>query len=127
MLFAPVQAPAQTTGSEDTASLRAQKDTLFQQMLRDPANLDVTFKYADVAARLGDYEAAVAALERMLLFNPTCRGFSSSSGFCISVWAPTALLATISTEPRPPIRRPMFAAGLINTWWGSSRANLVIG
>ena len=40
------------------------------QMLRDPSNLDVTFAYADVSAQLGDNEAAVAALERMLLFNP---------------------------------------------------------
>ncbi len=39
-------------------------------MLRNPANLDATFAYADVSARLGDYEAAVSALERMLLFNP---------------------------------------------------------
>src|SRR5438093_4903602 len=39
-------------------------------MLRDPGNLDVTFAYADTAAKLGDNEAAVSALERMLLFNP---------------------------------------------------------
>jgi Tetratricopeptide repeat len=39
-------------------------------MFRDPANLDVTFAYADLSARLGDYEAAVSALDRMLLFNP---------------------------------------------------------
>ena len=38
--------------------------------LRNPANLDATFAYADVSAQLGDYEAAVSALERMLLFNP---------------------------------------------------------
>ncbi|HMD67112.1 MAG TPA: tetratricopeptide repeat protein, partial [Stellaceae bacterium] len=50
--------------------LEAQKDALFQRMLRDPGNLDVAFAYADVSARLGDYEAAVSALERMLLFNP---------------------------------------------------------
>jgi len=68
--LAPVQAAAQLAGGEDTASLETQRDALFQQMLRDPANLDLTFKYADVAARLGDYEAAVSALERMLLFNP---------------------------------------------------------
>jgi len=54
----------------DTTSLQAKKQALFQQMLRDPANLDVAFAYADVAAQLGDNEAAVAALERMLLFNP---------------------------------------------------------
>ena len=54
----------------DPAALQAKKEALFQQMLHDPANLDVTFAYADVSAQLGDNEAAVAALERMLLFNP---------------------------------------------------------
>jgi hypothetical protein len=39
-------------------------------MLRNPADLDATFSYADVSARLGDYEEAVSALDRMLLFNP---------------------------------------------------------
>src|SRR5205823_6789642 len=40
----PLGVWAQAPGGEDTASLEAQKDALFQQMLRDPANLDVTFK-----------------------------------------------------------------------------------
>ena len=66
----PLEATAQTLMNEDKAALQAQKEQLFQQMFRDPANLDVTFAYADVSARLGDYEAAVSALERMLLFNP---------------------------------------------------------
>jgi hypothetical protein len=70
ILGAPTGAAAQTTAGQETGSLEAQKDALFQQMLRNPANLDVTFAYADVAARLGDYEGAVSALERMLLFNP---------------------------------------------------------
>jgi len=69
ILFAPTGVVAQATGGQEAASLEARKDALFQQMLRDPANLDVTFAYADVSARLGDYEAAVSALERMLLFN----------------------------------------------------------
>lgn len=56
--------------ADDTAALQAKKQALFQQMLAQPSNLDVTFAYADVSARLGDNEAAVAALERMLLFNP---------------------------------------------------------
>src|SRR5258707_3708509 len=54
----------------DRAALEAQKDQLFQQILANPANLDVVFAYADVSAKLGDNEAAVSALERMLLFNP---------------------------------------------------------
>jgi len=70
IVLLPVVATAQTVAPEDRAALEAQKEALFQQMFRDPANLDVTFAYADVSARLGDYEAAVSALERMLLFNP---------------------------------------------------------
>jgi len=70
ILFVPASAVAQAIAGQETGSLEAQKEALFQQMLRDPANLDVTFAYADVSARLGDYEAAVSALERMLLFNP---------------------------------------------------------
>jgi len=65
-----VAAAAQAAAGGEAASLEAQKDALFQRMLRDPGNLDVAFAYADVSARLGDYEAAVSALERMLLFNP---------------------------------------------------------
>lgn len=60
----------QVPAIEERAALEAKKEALFHQMFRDPANLDVTFAYADVSARLGDYEAAVSALERMLLFNP---------------------------------------------------------
>jgi tetratricopeptide repeat protein len=70
VLLAPVMAMAQTVAAEDRPALEAQKEALFQQMFRNPANLDVTFAYADVSARLGDYEAAVSALERLLLFNP---------------------------------------------------------
>ena len=66
----PPTGAAQTVSADERAALEAQKEALFQQMFRDPANLDVTFAYADVSARLGDYEAAVSALERMLLFNP---------------------------------------------------------
>src|SRR5208283_3370548 len=69
VLFMPPTANAQAA-DEDKAGLEAQKQSLFQQMLRNPANLDIAFAYADIAARLGDYEAAVSTLERMLLFNP---------------------------------------------------------
>jgi hypothetical protein len=56
--------------TEDRAALEAKQEALFNQMFHDPANLDVMFAYADVSERLGDYEAAVSALGRMLLFNP---------------------------------------------------------
>ena len=63
-------AGAQELSAADRAALQARKDALFQEMLRQPANLDTAFAYADVSAKLGDNEAAVSALERMLLFNP---------------------------------------------------------
>lgn len=50
--------------------LKAEFDASFQDMLRDPSNLDKTFKYAELAVKVGDFEAAITALERMLLFNP---------------------------------------------------------
>ena len=70
VVLATASASAQSVSGADRARLEARKEALFQQMLRNPANLDVTFAYADVSARLGDYEAAVSALDRMLLFNP---------------------------------------------------------
>jgi tetratricopeptide (TPR) repeat protein len=70
LVLLPLGARAQALSAKEKAALEAQKSTLFQQMLRNPDILDVIFAYADVAARLGDYEAAVAVLERVLLFNP---------------------------------------------------------
>ena len=69
-LAAAIPARAQNNPNADQTALEAKKAALFQQMLADPANLDVTFAYAEIAAQLGDNEAAVSALERMLLFNP---------------------------------------------------------
>ena len=43
---------------------------LFQSILRDPANLDLNFRFAEVSTHLGDYEAAISALERILFYNP---------------------------------------------------------
>jgi len=70
VMLGSAAALAQARPNDEKTRLEARKESLFQQMLRNPANLDVTFAYADMSARLGDYEAAVSALERMLLFNP---------------------------------------------------------
>ncbi len=61
---------ANTEDTENHARILAKQQELFTQTFRDPANLDVIFNYAETSARLGDNEAAVEALERMLLFNP---------------------------------------------------------
>jgi hypothetical protein len=44
-------------------------DVLFQRMLKEPQNLDITFRFAELAGQRGDYEAAIGALERMLFYN----------------------------------------------------------
>jgi tetratricopeptide (TPR) repeat protein len=64
----PVAAQAPQAG--DQQQLRKEFDDLFQRTLVDPTNLDVVFRYAEVATQLGDYEAAITALERTLFFNP---------------------------------------------------------
>lgn len=66
----PPAVAAGVVATEETTPLAVRKVALFQLILRDPSNLDITFAYANVAAALGDNESAVAALERILLFNP---------------------------------------------------------
>ncbi len=48
----------------------ADLEKAFEAVLADPSDLNATFEYARIAAALGDYEAAVSSLERMLMFNP---------------------------------------------------------
>jgi cytochrome c-type biogenesis protein CcmH/NrfG len=61
------QGRAQTNAAGE---LQQQFEQAFQHMLLDPANLDKSFKYAELGIQIGDYEAAISALERMLLYNP---------------------------------------------------------
>ncbi|MEM8662538.1 MAG: tetratricopeptide repeat protein [Pseudomonadota bacterium] len=64
-----VGAEAQGVTSPD-AALEAKRDALFAQTLADPSNLDVAFEYALISAELGDFEGAIATLERMLIYAP---------------------------------------------------------
>ena len=57
---------AQEVSAADRAALEAK----FAEVLADPTNLDLTYEYAQLATRAGDYEAAITAYERLLLFNP---------------------------------------------------------
>jgi tetratricopeptide (TPR) repeat protein len=45
-------------------------DLLFKRLLLKPDDLDAGFRYAELETELGDYEAAIGALERMLYYNP---------------------------------------------------------
>lgn len=56
--------------SADLDALQKQYDAAFQEIFKDPGNLDKSFQYAELAVKLGNFEAAISALERMLLINP---------------------------------------------------------
>jgi hypothetical protein len=64
------RAEAQPAAAADQAALKKEQEALFQRILKNPADLDATFKHAEVSTALGDFEAAIGSLERMLFFNP---------------------------------------------------------
>lgn len=66
MAFTASGAAAQT---DDQPAARARYDELFQTMLERPADLDVMFEFAALATRIGEFDAAISTLERMLIYN----------------------------------------------------------
>ena len=59
--------PAAAAYAQDGA---AEQQQLFQRMVREPTNYEVTFAFVRIATERGDYEAAIGALERLLLYQP---------------------------------------------------------
>ena len=51
-------------------SLQAEYNRLFQDLLKSPNDLEKMSRFAYVATRLRNYEAAITTFERMLLINP---------------------------------------------------------
>ncbi|MEQ8246238.1 MAG: tetratricopeptide repeat protein [Alphaproteobacteria bacterium] len=62
-------AAAQQT-PRDPVELEKEYDAAFQALFKDPGNLDKSFRFAELAVEKGNFEAAISALERMLLINP---------------------------------------------------------
>ncbi len=50
--------------------IQARREALFKAMLQKPDDLDAAFEYAALSAQVGDVEAAISTLERMLIFAP---------------------------------------------------------
>jgi tetratricopeptide (TPR) repeat protein len=48
----------------------AELGSLYEKVIADPSNVDRSIEYAQRAKAVGDYEAAISAYERLLLFNP---------------------------------------------------------
>jgi tetratricopeptide (TPR) repeat protein len=65
---APVASPP--AASMNDADKRVAADLLFKRLLLKPDDLDAGFQYAQLETELGDYEAAIGALERILYYNP---------------------------------------------------------
>ena len=57
------------TAQQSAASVELQnkQNAAFQEMLKDPGNLEVVMAYAQAATKAGDYEGAVGANEGMLI------------------------------------------------------------
>src|ERR1700731_4317423 len=70
VLLGPGVALAQPVSVPTDADLRAEADALFKRLLVKPNDLDVAFRFSEIETKLGDYEAAIGALERMLFYNP---------------------------------------------------------
>ena len=68
--FVPHGGPAQAQTPPASGDLQRRYDDAFQEMLRQPDNLEVLFSFATLAAQTGDLEGAISTLERMLLINP---------------------------------------------------------
>lgn len=60
----------QPASGETLAQQEAQLDQLYHELLADPTNVDKTLSYAELAVEIGDYEAAIPPLERLLISNP---------------------------------------------------------
>jgi cytochrome c-type biogenesis protein CcmH/NrfG len=52
-----------------SVELQNKQNATFQEMLKDPGNLEVVMAYAQAATKAGDYEGAVAAYEGMLIID----------------------------------------------------------
>lgn len=63
------QTPPAAPRSASPQELQAEADALFRRMLVKPNDLDAAFRFSEIESGLGDYEAAIGALERMLFYN----------------------------------------------------------
>jgi hypothetical protein len=70
----PTQVASPPAASVTDADKRVIADLLFKRQLLKPDDLDAAFRYAELETELGDYEAAIGGLERILYYNPDLPG-----------------------------------------------------
>lgn len=65
----PGDSPFDVQLAQSRSELQRDADQLFEQLLKDPKNIDLTLRYAEAVAKLGNLEAAISSLERLLLLD----------------------------------------------------------
>lgn len=66
----PAAIPTALPDGATREALAARQRALFEQVLDAPTDLELMFAYAAASMQLEDYEAAIATMERMLIFEP---------------------------------------------------------
>src|SRR5258708_12438971 len=59
-----------TPPSPADAAARRDYEAAFRAVLANPSDLDLTFRYAELAVPFGDLEGSIAPHDRLLLINP---------------------------------------------------------
>jgi len=57
------------TDPEELAAAQQQKEEVFKQLFKDPTNLSLLFKYANLSILVGDLEGAIGVFEQMLIYD----------------------------------------------------------
>lgn len=94
------------SGVADRATTEARRQQLFQQMLGDPSNLELAFQYAALSEQVGDLEAAISTLERMLVFAPGLPRLQFELGvlyYRLGSWSTArSYFTTVTEQPMVP-------------------------
>ncbi|MDC0180677.1 tetratricopeptide repeat protein [Pseudomonadota bacterium] len=72
--FICISLPAQNvqptiSDPEELAIAQQQKEEIFKQLFKDPTNLSLLFKYANISILVGDLEGAIGVFEQMLIYD----------------------------------------------------------
>jgi hypothetical protein len=66
---APADSPPNPSGPLPVTPESRAADALFEQLLKEPKNVDLTFRYAEASIKAGNIEAGISSLERLLLLD----------------------------------------------------------
>jgi hypothetical protein len=80
-----------SSGPGHAQDLRAQQSALATHIQNNPRDYESTFRYVNISTELRDYEAAIGALERLLMFNPSLARAEKELGFLyarLGAWTP---------------------------------------